>query len=227
MICEAYRCLFVHIPKTAGQSIERFFLQRVGLSWENRAPLLLRPNTDPRAGPRSLAHLTAAEYVELGYLSAEDFARYYKFAFVRNPWERLLSEYRYRDDYMRRYSFREFVLHGLPPAGWTDAYRHVVPQYDFLHDTQGRLLVDFVGRFERLQADFDRVRERLGIAAAALPHVNAARRSTLKARAKRLLRGESRRDQTPYTEYYDDETREAVTTLYRKDIDTFGYAFGE
>ena len=227
MLCEAYHCLFVHIPKTAGQSIERFFLERVGLAWENRAPLLLRPNADPRAGPQSLAHLTAAEYVELGYLSADDFARYYKFAFVRNPWQRLVSEYRYRDDYVRRYTFKEFVLQGMPRAGWTDAYRHVIPQYDFLYDAQGRLLVDFVGRFEHLQADFDRVGERLGIAETALPHVNAARIPTLKSRVLGLLRGDLRPDHRPYTAYYDDETRAAVDALYRRDIETFGYAFGE
>jgi len=58
------KCLFVHVPKCAGQSVEMFFLDRIGLDWERRAPLLLRPNDVPALGPPRLAHLKAAEYVE-------------------------------------------------------------------------------------------------------------------------------------------------------------------
>src|SRR5687768_14243923 len=62
VICREYRCLFVHVPKTAGMSIEHVFLRLVGLTWETRAPLLLGGNDDPRLGPPRLEHLKASEY---------------------------------------------------------------------------------------------------------------------------------------------------------------------
>jgi len=233
MICSAYQCLFVHIPKTAGVSIEQVFLRLVGLSWETRAPLLLRPNDDPRRGPPRLAHLTAAEYVSCGHLTAESFASHFKFAFVRNPWARLVSEYKYRR-YPGTIDFKRYLFEHLPVAGWTDTYRHVMPQYDFLFDGAGRLLVDFVGRFERLQADFDAVRSRLGIPCTEVPHANSSasdrRPATLRERVGRLrsLWSPARHHTCQhYSGYYDDESRAFVAHLYRKDIEVFNYAFDD
>lgn len=234
MICPQYRCVFVHIPKTAGNSIERVFLGLVGLTWEARSALLLRPNFDPRLGPPRLAHLTAREYVTCGHLTPEEFRSCFKFAFVRNPWDRLVSEYRYRG-HPRRIDFKRFLFERFPTPGWTDTWRHVCPQYDFLHDDRGRLLVDFVGRFERLQADFDIVCDRVGIPPTTLPHSNNSRDAGRPANAwqhlKRLKRSfrnrEAQHTFPHYTQYYDAESRDYVGQLYRRDIETFHYAFGE
>lgn len=227
MICRDYNCLYVHIPKTAGQSVEQFFMDLLGLDWEHdREALLLQSNDDPARGTEKLAHLSASEYVDCGYLPQQEFSAYFKFSFVRNPWSRILSEYRYRN-YFHHLSFRDFVLNKLPRPGWDDQYRHVMPQYDMLHDRQGNLLVDFVGRFETLQQDFDKVCERLGIVDSRLPHRNRSDKKSrdLKRKIRNFLfmNGENRFQNM--AEFYDDETREAVTEYYRKDIDTFGYEF--
>jgi hypothetical protein len=223
----------VHVPKTAGISVEHVFLNLMGLTWETRAPLLLRHNDDPTRGPPRLSHLTAAEYVSLGYLTQQDFDAYFKFSFVRNPWDRLVSEYRYRG-YPVRVDFKTFVFEHLPERQFSDLYTHIVPQYDFLHDEGGKLLVDFVGRYESLQADFDVVCSRLGLPATPLPHVNGsgARRPPVRTLndVKKLLRRwlwnlERRHTFPHYTQYYDDETRDHVARLYRKDIEAFGYSF--
>jgi hypothetical protein len=58
MISHKRKCVFVHIPKCAGQSIESVFVNDAGLTWEDRAPLLLRPNANNRVGLPFLAHLT-------------------------------------------------------------------------------------------------------------------------------------------------------------------------
>ena len=234
MICDEYRCLFVHVPKTAGMSIEHVFLGLVGLTWETRAPLLLRGNDDPGLGPPRLAHLKAGDYVARGHLTAERFESYFKFSFVRNPWDRIVSEYKYRG-YPVKIDFKTYLFKHLPAPAWTDMYYHRIPQYDFLYDEAGKLLVDFVGRYETLQADFDQVCARVGIPPAPLSRVNRSleegRPHTLRDLRKRLRRtiwSKERRHTFPhYTEYYDDESREFVGRLFRKDVETFNYVFHE
>ena len=228
MICREFNCLFVHVPKTAGQSVEQFFMDRLGLDWErDRARVMLGDNPDRTRGTEKLAHLSAAEYLHDGFVEAEEFERLFKFSFVRNPYARIVSEYLYRNYFSHR-NFRDFVLHRLPEPGWGDDYRHVMPQYDLLHDADGRLLVDFVGRFENLQADFDEVCRRLGIDDSALPHRNRSdkRSRNTKRRVRNVLFRNGENDKQHYTEFYDDETRVAVERLYRRDIETFGYSFG-
>lgn len=227
MICREFNCLFVHVPKTAGQSIEQFFMDLLKLDWDqDRETLLLQGNDDPEKGTEKLAHLSASEYVECGYISREDFTGFFKFSFVRNPWARILSEYRYRNYFQHR-SFRDFVLNKLPGPGWDDKYRHVMPQYDMLHDSQGNLLVDFVGRFETLQQDFAHVCQRLGIADSTLPHRNKSDKKSrdLKRKVRNWLFMNGENELQSMADFYDDETRQAVARYYRNDIEAFGYQF--
>lgn len=233
MISHAHRAVFVHVPKCGGQSVEHFFLRAQGLGWDERDKLCLRLNRDPAKGPPRLAHMTAAEYVRLNYLTQAEFERYYKFAFVRNPWARLVSEYRYRPFYVHRFDFKTFVLKKLPSPGWSDLYRHVMPQRRYLVDEAGRMLVDFVGRFENLQADFDRVCAMLALEDTELPKANVTRvaAASLFSRTTwyRIMGALEGRFHVPewkdYRDYYDSETREYVADLYREDIEAFGYAF--
>ena len=156
MLSEKYKCLFVHIPKAAGQSIEHVFLRLHGLTWESRASLLLKPNNDPDKGPPRLAHLKAREYVSCGYLDESRFREYYKFSFVRNPWSRLVSIYRYLG-YDEVMPFKDFLRADLSKDERWEPALFIQPQYDYLFDERGEQLVDFIGRFESLQAGFDQV----------------------------------------------------------------------
>ncbi len=225
MICREYSCLYVHIPKTAGQSIEQFFMDRLGLDWEtDRDRLLLGNNADPARGTEKLSHLSAIEYTRCGYVDQATFDELFKFSFVRNPWERIVSEYRYRN-YFHHRSFRDFLQHRLPQPGWSDKYRHIMPQYDMLHDADGQLQVDFVGRFENLQADFARVCTRLGIADSKLPHRNPSDKKSrnLKRRLRNWLYRNGENSKHGYVEFYDAATIDIVRRLYHRDIKAFGY----
>ena len=229
MICRPYQCLFVHIPKAAGQSIEQYFMDRLNLDWEkDRDQLLLGDNPDRSCGTEKLAHLSAEEYVRCGHVEPAEFESLFKFSFVRNPFERIVSEYRYRN-YLRHRSFRDFVLNRLPGKGWDDQYRHVMPQYDMLHDAREHLLVDFVGRFENLEADFAEVCRRIGTAGTPLRHRNRSDKWTrkLKRHARNLMYQNGENHKSGYRAFYDTETREAVSRLYQRDIETFGYRFPE
>lgn len=231
MICRSFSCIFIHIPKAAGRSVEMFFMNKLGLNRENEADreeLLLVDNDDPAKGTEKLSHLSAVEYVQCGHISQQEFSSSYKFSFVRNPWARLVSEYRYRN-FLRHRSFKDFVMNKLPPPGRDDKYRHVMPQTDMLYDETGRLLVDFVGKFEALQQDFDLVCRHLGFDESTLPHVNSSDKKSREFR--RTLRNRLYRNGenalSSYVDFYDDETREFVTDLYRLDIENFGYSFAD
>ncbi len=234
MLCRDFRCIYVHIPKTAGESIISYFLGLLGDNVQTREKLLLFYNKNPQHGPAILTHLTAAEYLQHGFVNSTEFSSFFKFAFVRNPWDRLVSEYKFRG-YPWLFDFKSFLFKHFPRPGQADPYLHVKPQYDYLHDRDGRLLADFVGRFERLKEDFSAVCRRLGFCDHTLPHINSSPpprfsrehwRTTWPAmflpdsRYRRRVFGH-------YSEFYDDESREFVADMYAKDISTFGYTFGQ
>jgi len=226
MISEKFQCIFVHVPKTAGQSVELAFLNEHGLSWEQRGPLLLKANSDPSRGPERLAHLTAREYVQLGHMDAERFSRFYKFAFVRNPWARLVSEYQYRFEH--KGSFASFVTRSIPAREtFSDFSRHIIPQVDYLVDGDGAYIVDFVGRFEHLAGDFAHVAGQVGLGCDVLPHRNKAGEFIPKPGLfKRLFRQTVASPvKKPYQEFYTSDLRDFVGEYYAEDARRFGCSF--
>lgn len=193
MISHEHRFIFVHIQKTAGKSL----LKALGL---------------PLGADHRFAQVQRDAYGE-GLWNA-----YFKFAFVRDPWDRLVSGYFYRvkggsgrpGDLARARlyprSFRKFCRNLDHFMSLPDEHMFV-PQYQWISDQDGRVLMDFVGRYERLHADFAEISRRIGLRGASLPHVN-------------------RSDHKPYWEHYDRETRDLVARAYEGDIERFGYDFG-
>lgn len=235
MICHEYKCIFVHIPKTAGQSVEHVFLNLLGLTWETRAPLLLRHNDRPELGPPRLAHLRADEYVQFRYLSQEMFDEYFKFSFVRNPWSRMVSIYKYLG-YHNEQHFKMFVFGDFVNTVFRKKHWLVGPQHEFVYSRDGQLLVDKLGRFEDIQSDFGAVCREIGIPDVKLPHVNSSKSKAVGSahdgfthRLKRIIKTIGGAGKIPdyqnYQEYYDQETIDMVGKIYSKDIDLFKYDF--
>ena len=190
------KCIFVHIQKTGGASIESLLLRH--------DPAIAATAHD---GKR---HLTAREIRAL--VPAETWRDSFKFAFVRNPWDRLVSWYHMCMQVTTPNPFSLYVRQHAPTFGdfitrttTGIAARTTRNQVDYLTGDGGEVIVDFVGRYERLQADLDEVGGRLGIPAA-LPHLNRS----------------SHRD---YREYYTDETRDIVAARFARDLAQFDYRF--
>lgn len=232
MICHHKKCIFIHIPKTAGQSIERVFLNLVNLKWETRAPLLLRYNDKLELGPPSLAHLKIDEYVRYKYLTQDMLDDYFKFSFVRNPWDRMISIYKYLG-FSQKYEFKSFLINVFKDKVWQEKKWFVRPQSDFICGEDGEVLVDFIGKFENLQDDFYKVCEIIGVPPIELLHVNKSKKAiTPSLRLKKIVeylwwhfKGRGIAHFRRYQDYYDSESYEVVAELYKKDIELFGYKF--
>lgn len=228
MLSHETESIYIHIPRAAGTSLIRALGGRETPDCSHYHDSL----ADQRFAPPP-PHLRAYDYVRYGHVTPEQYDRYFKYSFVRNPWDRLVSEYKYRRN-ASRFSFREFVLSHFPRPSWTDEYCHVIPQVDFLCDEDGQMLVDFVGRFESLPEDFKVICSRLGLEPRALPRLNRSRSvfrrdvGPLEVAANiRDLLSPTRKRNTfeSYTDYYDEETRQFVADFYRRDVETFGYEF--
>lgn len=172
MLSRRFETIFVHVPKTGGQSIESVFLNAQGLRWKHREELLMGINDDPARGPAQLSHLFAREYYECGHVDRETFDRYFKFAIVRNPYNRVVSTYNYQyPEGEAKRSFDDF-LDRPGEKLFSNKTRHMIPASRYLVDGNGALLVDQVVRFENLSAEMPAIFLARTGQPHALPHRN-------------------------------------------------------
>jgi hypothetical protein len=149
-------------------------------------------------------HLTLSQVRP--YLGPETFESFFKFAFVRNPFDRFVSYCsfvtREKDQFDRDPKAVMHYFVANPP--WS----HILfqPQHQFVTDEAGQLLADTIGRVEQMQESYDDIARRIGIPPAPLARVNSSRR----------------RD---YRDYYDRELIDGVAKLYARDLELFGYEF--
>ena len=220
MISHEHRCLFVHIPKCGGSSIEQVFVKLAGLNWKTRAPLLLGPNRQAERGPPRLAHLTAEQYVSCNHLPQSTFDEYFKFTFVRNPWARAVSIY-YSTAYNLYPDFKSYVVDRFSRNSKHTSNWFSQPQSSFFLDQDGWPLVDFIGRLESINDDFLRVAQHLQLGEIHLPHRNKTKREGY----REVIENDS--TDYAYKAFYDEETREIVSDYYREDIYLLDYRFDE
>ena len=190
------RCIFIHIPKTAGTSI----LRALG------------------APERPRVHLPWYVY----YIANEGrFAKYFKFAFVRNPWDRAYSAYNYlaqggnqtTDIEVSEWitnnfpDFEAFLEHGLG-SGIARSNHLFIPQSNYIVDYKGGLKVDCLGRVESIDKDFIEIKSRLHLVTS-LERINV-----------------SETDRCAYrSAYRNPQSVEIISEIYAQDIRLFNYSF--
>lgn len=212
-VSHPHRCVFVHIPKTGGTSIEH--LLGVFRDWRledcdcwfgriQSAELL-------QYGwiTRYLQHLSWQELACL--LPATVIEGYFCFSFVRNPWDRMVSIYSNPDpDLLQMARGAGLELAGLSFTDFVLATRelshvHLLAQSRFITDASGAVAVNFLGRFERFGTDMQTVLDQLGLTLD-LPHLN-------------------RSCHTAYRDYYTAQTRVEIARRYEQDVDLLRYTF--
>lgn len=204
---------FVDIPRTSSTSIKAELGRACGRAFAKRNIV------EPGFGHEQIFpdHLPARQMRMI--LGERAWQRIFTFTIVRNPWDRMLSLYFYRRNvvgnippemdfrtYVRRLAERNtdgrdslFFYHG-----------QYLGAVDYIEDEHRRSLVDFIGRYENRERDLTEIAQRIGLLAMGTLHLqNAGRQSR------------------SYTGHYDEETKDLIARLYRRDIERFGYRFGE
>lgn len=215
LLSNKYNFLFVHIAKTGGTSV-RAALE--GLRWRDPSyyPMWLCSKLSRLMGhriasklPRHAKVIAAQEMLPHDY-----FAGLFKFAFVRNPWDLQISSFhhirRERPEFLQgKTEFIDFLKWKFDPERPWQYHidTSIELQSDYVIDLHGKVIVDFIGRYENLQQDFATVCERIGVEPIVLPHKRKAS------------------DRSDYRGYYSAETRALVADYFRRDIELFGYTF--
>lgn len=224
-ISESHHFIFVHIPKTAGLSIASQvapYRRNPGLDRKairsaiNLLNIYTGASIEERLGGRIIPeHAGLSTLIKLD--PELDLDRYYKFAVVRNPWDRIVSMFSYHQGHARTRYLRPgyWRTRNLDFETWLETVHArrrraglIKSQYDMLSlPRQDRVMVEQVLRFENLGEDYAKLAERLDFPQKTLPALNRSRHGD-------------------YRKRHSEQTRALVAELYRDDIEAFGYDFG-
>lgn len=139
MILRDPKILFVHIPKSAGQSVTKYLQENVGKSYDlNNPEFGFRINKDLKdPGPQNTHHLFYKEYMEYNWV-LDNIKSYFSFAVVRNPYERFVSAFYWRPEIFRNHTYKSFI-ENFSEDFRSDINRHFARQSNFVihHGTIG------------------------------------------------------------------------------------------
>jgi len=217
MISHKYKVIYIHLPKCGGTSIEKALTDT---GWHTKDLHLCQ-------------HMTAQETIAL--YGDKIYETYFKFTIVRNTWDLLVSHYLWGcwgpfgrlEKWFRKggqwghpYHLKKLNIGQLPTFeeylsdihNYNKALDFSCSQTDltFQRDAiciDGRLAVDFVGRFENLQNDFNFVCTKIDFPQTELKYANKSTRKK------------------HYSVFYDKESKNFVARKYKRDIDCFNFFY--
>ena len=205
IISHKYKFIFIKTRKTAGTSLEMYLSQycgsndivtRFGIETKGHEPRNFDGFDDP--------HISCKEIKSK--ISPEIWNEYYKFTFERNPWDKMVSWFWHQGtviDILKDLTFEEFCnkckdgLHTIP----TDFEKYTI---------DGKICVDFIGKYENLLEDLNSVCQKLG-----LPFEPPLPR----------LKSEFKINKNHYSNFYNESTKKFVQSIFSKEIEHFGYFF--
>ena len=206
IVSHLHRYIFVAMPKTGTHSVRQALREHLGPDDIEQVGLFVN-KCFPFDEVAQIKHGHLSVRQVRPYLGDDVCDGYFKFTFVRNPFDRFVSYCAFmtrqhgafeRDPQatMRR------ILFELRPMD----HVHFQPQHTLLTNDAGALEMDVIGRVERMQDDYGAVCAKIGIPSRALDKVNRSKRGD-------------------YRQYYDQALIDGVTELYRRDLELFDYSF--
>jgi hypothetical protein len=216
LISYTHKFIFFHVAKVAGLSV------REALKAYAQKPERFKIKQPPKQSGGKPNPLYNMWVILLLHTKAKDakkelpedvYNNFYKFAFVRNPWDWQVSMYHFilkEPSHIRHHlvksmagfdEYLEWVINTKNPYARGAAKF----QKDMVTDGEGRLIVDFIGRYETLARDFHHVCKVLNIEASP-PQLNSTVHRN-------------------YRSYYNERTRKIVEEHFKEDIEMFGYTF--
>ena len=205
IISALHKFIFVAVPKTGTHSVRQALRQHMGPKDLEQVGLFVKKHFPiPELAQLQHGHLSLQQIRP--YMRPEEWESFFKFAFVRNPFDRFVSYCAFMTrDSGQFEADPKAVMHQMlakPPL------QHILfqPQNLLVTDAEGQLLTDYIGRVEEMQRSYDEIAERIGIPTAELERVNSS----------------NRRD---HRDYYDQELIDGVAALYSRDLELFGYKF--
>jgi len=200
-ISHKHKAIFVHIPKTAGTSIER----AMGIKELDRESYRHRDEFVIDGVKYALQHYTAEMLMQEEAIRPH-WKPYYKFAFVRHPYTRVLSEYfwvkgkKNQGLEFDRQDFKDYLKSYYVNLN-TD---HKLSQTQYLYSSSGILLVDRVFKFEQIKASFNVLSNRLKL-------------------KSKLEHAQKSSNSASYTSKLDGDDKDFIYELYRDDFENFNY----
>jgi hypothetical protein len=204
IISHSKKFIFIHIYKVAGTSIQ-FSLNRYAYFNTKKNQLLSGLKIYPKIFTSDFSGHSTALQVQQN-IPTSIYRQYYKFAFVRNPWDWQVSLYHYaqqtKDHFQHKMtskmSFNEYIE-------WrVNEDLHL--QVDFVQNENGEIIVDYIGKMENLQMDFDTICKKIKVPKIILPQMQKSLH-------------------TDFRSYYSSDTIELVKKAFKKDIELFDYSF--
>jgi hypothetical protein len=215
--------IFLHNPKCAGTSIHSIL---PGKDWHNLNAIMSQNDySEEKLGMRSYYgyeskphHFSIEQHMMMRTFDKEEFKKAYKFTFVRNPYDRVVSAYHYSQDTSDQWgnlSFEEFVdivkeiVQTKSYYKWQGPLQpnHVSPQHLYAYKDDKKI-VNFIGKCENFDSVLKVVLKKLKL---------------------EIPQEEPKINTTPerehYKKYYNDRTIKIIEDLYKEDIELFGYRF--
>jgi len=206
IISHAHRYIFFAVPKTATHSVREVLrASKSEDDWEQQ--VLFGEQAIPIAEIAQIKHGHISAQKIQAALTQEQWQKYYKFGFVRNPFDRFVSICAFLN--RKNPKFKDNSLGWMKAATQRPAFRQrilVRPQFEQLVNEKGEIAMNFVGRYESLQASLDTILAKLKLEPV-------------------QLKVRNRSEHASYQNYYDDELREWVSCFYKEDLARFDYQF--
>jgi hypothetical protein len=205
IISPNHKYVFVAVPKTGTHAVRQALRPHMGAGDMEQVGLFVKRQF-PIADLAKVGHGHISLEQLRKFMDPAKFAEYFKFAFVRNPFDRFISYCSFIT--RERGAFKTDPQKVMRRVLANPPSEHVLfwPHNTFLVDGEGNLLTDYVGRVETMQQSFEFIASKIGIPAVQLEKVNATERSA-------------------YRDYYDQELIDGVAKLYADDLRLFGYDF--